>query len=65
MSMGDKVAVGFFALGMAFAMTVWFNWMTTNDEHVFAVAGCMSKIQHKQNISPQEAFLLCERALED
>jgi hypothetical protein len=65
MGLGDKVAVGFFALGMAFAMTVWFNWVSQNDDHVLAVADCMSKVQHKQNISPQQAFLICERSLED
>ena len=61
MNLGDKLAVGFFALGMVFAMTLWFNWVSKNDEHVFAVAGCMSKVQHSRNVSPQEAFIICER----
>ena len=61
MTMGDKVAVGFFACGMALGMTVWFNWVSANDEHVLTVAGCMSKVQHNRNVSPQEAFLICEK----
>lgn len=53
--------VGFFSLGVAFAAFVWFNWVSKNDDHVFAVAGCMSKVQHNRNVSPQEAFIICER----
>lgn len=65
MSIGDKVAIGFFACGIALGMSMWFNWVSKNDEHVFAVAGCMSKMQHKGKMSPQEAFLICEKSLED
>lgn len=59
--MGDKMAMGFFALGMAVAMTVWFNWISASDEHMLAVADCMVKTQKTHNISQQEAWISCER----
>lgn len=59
--MMEKVIAGFFSIGVVFAAFVWFNWVDTNDDHLFTVAQCMSKVQHKQNVSPQEAFILCER----
>lgn len=61
MNTGDKVAIGFFSLGMALAMTVWFNWIATNDAHMLTVADCMVKVQKAHNVSPQEAFIACEK----
>ena len=61
MSLADKAAIAFFALGMSFAALVWFNWVSTNDQHLLATADCMVKVQRSQRVSPQESFLICER----
>jgi len=60
-NVGDKVAIGFFAFGVAVAMTVWFNWISASDDHMLAVADCMVKTQKAHNIGPQEAWVSCER----
>ena len=61
MGLVEKATIILSAIGLSFAMTLWFNCVSESDEHIFAVADCMSEVQHSRNISPQEAFLICEK----
>lgn len=49
------------ALAFGAILGVWGCWIQANDEHIADVGECMVKTAKVQNISTQEAFIICER----
>lgn len=35
--------------------------VSRNDEHLFRVMECMNSVGRERNISPQEAYIICEK----
>ena len=35
--------------------------MSRNDEHMMHVMACMKRTGHERHVSPQEAYIICEK----
>ena len=57
-----KVATGFFAAWIVLSWgAVVYDLMNNNDAHAFKIMSCMAGKRKALDISPEEAYLVCEK----
>ena len=57
-----KILTGLFAAWIVISWgAVVYDLMNNNDEHAFKIMSCMAGKRKGLDISPEEAYLLCEK----
>lgn len=60
MKMLDLVLFAFVAMTLGFGVAAWAKVVAFNDHHLVSVMRC---VNHTQDMSREEAFITCEKAL--
>lgn len=61
MTIGERIGLYTLAISIGAIMGFWGCVVSAHDDHILTVGECMAKTSKERNISPQEAWLLCER----
>lgn len=56
----DKVLMAGGAIALAMLGVLWYSWVETSDRETLVVGRCMVRYQQERNITPRDAWALCE-----